>query len=108
MEDANCLDYILAVNGVFGRNKKRKYETVALAKHVQIDKPKKLEELIPIMRLELLKLKTKPGCNYQIEERPIKVENTCGFDVETFELMSERVMLKGVVGGSEQVSADES
>ena len=109
----NKLNYTLAVRGVFGRNRKIKFELVTLVKHVDPAQPKTLDELRPLVRNALADLRAKQGLTYSLREEPVEVStyDLGGGKVATtegFMLMSERVMLKGVVGGTEEIVEKEA
>ena len=93
----NKLNYRLAVRGLFGRNRTAKFDLFDLALRVDIDFPKFLEELRPLVRDKLNEIRAKTGCRYFLREEPVEYDGK----TECFELMSERILLKGVVGGEE-------
>ena len=102
----NFLHYRLAVRGIFGRNRSIKYDLVDVLKGVPIDQPRSLDSLLPLMRDALAEIRPKPGLTYKLREEPVEIEET-EIDgrihkSEMFELLSERVLLKGVVGGEER------
>ena len=105
--NVNALNYRLAVKGVFGRNRTAKFELYLLAKRVDPKTPRSLEELRPVVAAKLAEIKAKPGCRYTLREEPVEVETSMVGDrevtTEKFMLMSERVMLRGVAGGAEEV-----
>jgi hypothetical protein len=105
---ANKLNYSLAIRGIWGRNRKPKFEIFSLVKHVDPADPKTVVELWPIMHAKLIEIKAKPGLIYSLREEPVEVSTYDLGDghvgtTEGFVLMSERVMVKGVVGGTEEI-----
>jgi hypothetical protein len=70
--------YRLTVRGVWGRNRKEKYETWKLTR-VPASAPLPLEEALALAREKAKELKVKSGSKWSLVEEPVKVElNTIG------------------------------
>jgi hypothetical protein len=84
--------YVLAVKGVYGRNRSVKFTTARL---LQVDRnaPKTVSELMPLVTAKLTEMKVKPGAYVSLSEDPVDVETHTGSDgaeyqIETFMIFS--------------------
>ena len=88
------LTYSLAVRGVFGRNRKSKFEMFTLAKHQA--EPLPLEQLMAMMRAKLVEMKVKPGAKVSVREQPMTLEvremGERTYTVESFMCFSDKTM----------------
>lgn len=94
MEKKKLLNYVVAVDGVYGRNRTKKFFTFRLFRHVDPATPKELKELLPLMRAKLVEYKVKPGAKIKLSEDPIEVDGV----FESFVLFSERTLVRGLLG----------
>ena len=83
-------DYRLSVNGIFGRNRNPKRQSVRL---VRSETQKTLDEVRPLAMAALADLKPKAGLRWLIAEYPIEV----GDGFESFMLYSETMLDQGQV-----------
>ncbi len=94
MEKTKVLNYVVSVNGIYGRNRTKKFFTFRLFRHVGPTTPKELKELLPLMREHLIEHKVKPGAIIRLSEDPIELDG----HFETFVLYSERELIRGKLG----------
>lgn len=93
-ETKKFLEYSLAVTGIFGRNRKSKFESIRLVDSVVKLSP---EALQPLMQAELAGIKAKPGCRYRVIETPVEESTSGGFTSRSFMLFSGVTIFEGVV-----------
>ena len=90
-EKKNVLRYELIVRGVFGRNRKAKFDTFKLGANVDPATPRTLEDVLPLARAKLAEIKFKAG-RWCVEEQPIELniydEPGGPVTLESFVLMS--------------------
>ncbi len=100
------LRYQLCVKGIFGRNRKVKFEIFTLVKECDPSKPMTLDALMPLYRAKLAEIKFKGGVA-RITEDPLTVEeNVIGtkvFTSESFMIFSEKVIYEEKIEGGEVV-----
>jgi hypothetical protein len=82
----NKIHYSLQVKGLFGRNKKAKFDSFELAK-VDIDKPSSVEILMPHVLHKLIEIKAKPGCRYWLRSQEVEVQPSTTLEGFTSTLM---------------------
>lgn len=70
----NALNYVLWVNGLFGRNRRVKTDSFPLAEGVDSSTPKALDDLMPLFRAKLAEIKFKRGVA-RLEEQPVELED---------------------------------
>lgn len=70
----NRIEYSLVLRGIFGRNRKPKFETFdGWAPDADPAAPTPLEVLLPLARAKLAELRPKPGCQIRIDAIPVEL-----------------------------------
>jgi hypothetical protein len=88
--------YCLTIKGVFGRNRKAKFEVFSLVARTEEQKP--LDAVMPLANAMLAHIKAKPGAVYKVTETPITWgESGNGISFESFMMFSGVTLAQGVV-----------
>ena len=101
-DERKILRYQLCVKGLFGRNRKVKFETFTLVEECAPETPKTADELMPLFKAKLAEIKFKGGLAW-ISEDPITLtrydmgERT--YTTESFALCSSRTLHREKIEG---------
>ena len=103
-EERKILRYKLVVKGLYGRNRKVKFELFTLVKECDPATPKTLDELMPMYKAKLVEIKFKGGSAW-IEEDPITLNthdmgDGKSYTTESYLLMSGKTLHKEKIEGA--------
>lgn len=95
-EDVKVIDYNLRVRGVFGRNRKEKYESFKISRVPEAE-DESFEPHIKLALEKLKEIKPKPGLRWRLARCPVTLEKREDRVIESFILMSDTMVAEGKV-----------
>lgn len=98
--EEQVIDYMVAVRGVWGRNRKEKFDLVKLQR-VPADKPLDTEAVKALAEAKLREMKARAGTKWRVAAYPVTLERVEYSDMEPYTvekhlLMSETTLATGV------------
>lgn len=73
MSETTHVDYYLQIVGIFGRNRKAKFNSIRLTRVPKEDPQPTLEELKTLFYSKIKEIKAKPGSKVAITSNPVEV-----------------------------------
>jgi len=88
-------DYILFVDGLFGKNRKPRTEVFDLAKDQM--KPLTLEQVTELYQKKIASLNLRGKVSLKVTEQPCETENMGGYTSKQFMLFTDKQLIKETI-----------